>query len=120
MNKNLRWKVLTIVVVGVIFFAVGIYPILVNRYHLPAPGWLMQKQLKLGLDLKGGVQLVMRVQTDEALRIATTTTSEQLREALRTAGVSAITVASPTAFKVEGVPADRDPEFRRISDEQAS
>jgi preprotein translocase subunit SecD len=122
MTKNLRWKVLTIVVVGIVFFAVGIYPILVNRSHLPAPGWLMQKQLKLGLDLKGGVHLVMRVQTDEALKIATTTTSEQLREALRTAGVTvgAITVTPPTSFKVEAVPPDRDNEFRKASDEVAS
>ena len=66
------------------FFALGVYPILAQRYGLPAPGWLMSKQLKLGLDLKGGVHLVMRVHTGDALRIHTTTTSEQLREALRT------------------------------------
>ena len=72
MNKNLRWKLLTILAVLVLFFAVGVYPILAQRYHLPAPGWLMAKQLKLGLDLKGGVHLVLRVQTDDALRIQTT------------------------------------------------
>ncbi len=54
---------------------------------MPLPGWLAAKQLKLGLDLKGGVHLVLRVQTDEALKIHTTTTSEQLREALKTAGI---------------------------------
>ena len=32
------------------------------------PAWLKAKQLKLGLDLKGGVHLVLRVQTDEALQ----------------------------------------------------
>ena len=37
----------------------------------PSPGWLMDKQLKLGLDLKGGVHLVLRVQTDDALRLET-------------------------------------------------
>jgi preprotein translocase subunit SecD len=122
MYKNLRWKLLTVIGVAAIFFAVGVYPILVNRYHLPAPGWLMQKQLKLGLDLKGGVHLVMRVQTDDALRVTTATTSEQLREALRTAGVTVgtITVTAPTAFRLEGVPPDRDAEFRKIADEQTS
>ena len=83
MNKNIRWKLLTSLVVFVVFFAVGVYPILAQRYHLPVPAWLTAKQLKLGLDLKGGVHLVLRVQTDEALKIHTTTTSEQLREALR-------------------------------------
>jgi preprotein translocase subunit SecD len=120
--KNLRWKIVTIVAVFAVFFALGVYPILANRYKLPAPGWLMAKQLKLGLDLRGGVHLVLRVHTDEALRIATTTTVEQLREALRTAGVTvgSLTVTSPTSFRVEGVPQDRDAEFRRAADDLVS
>ena len=80
MIKNLRWKVLTILAVFVLFFSLGIYPMLASRYHLPSPAWLQAKQLRLGLDLKGGVHLVMRVQTGDALKIQTTTTSEQLRE----------------------------------------
>ena len=36
MNKNLRWKLLTVVGVFVVFFAVGVYPILAQRYQLPA------------------------------------------------------------------------------------
>ena len=73
MNKNLRWKLLTILAVFVVFFTLGVYPIAAARYGLPLPGWLAAKQLKLGLDLKGGVHLVLRVQTDEALQLATTT-----------------------------------------------
>ncbi|MCA1649982.1 MAG: protein translocase subunit SecD, partial [Acidobacteria bacterium] len=34
--KNIRWKVITILAVFAIFFAVGVYPILAQRYHLPA------------------------------------------------------------------------------------
>jgi preprotein translocase subunit SecD len=122
MKKNIRWKLLTSLAVFLIFFAVGVYPILAQRYHMPLPGWLAAKQLKLGLDLKGGVQLVLRVQTDEALKIHTTTTSEQLREALRTAGVTvtSISVTSPTAFRVEGVPADKDAQFTRLADDQTT
>ena len=122
MIKNLRWKIVTILVVFVVFFGLGVYPILAQRYGLPVPGWLMSHQLKLGLDLKGGVQLVLRVHTDEALRVFTTTTSEQLREALRTAGVNAgsITLDSPTVFRVEAVPGERDAEFRRIAEEHVS
>ncbi len=122
MNKNLRWKLITVLAAFVLFFAVGPYPILAQRYHLPIPGWLAEKQLRLGLDLKGGVHLVLRVQTDDALKTSSTTTSEQLREALRTAGVNvtSISVTSPTTFRVEGVPADRDAEFRRVAEEQAT
>src|SRR5262245_53094679 len=122
MNKNIRWKLITSLAVFVIFFAVGVYPILAQRYHMPLPSWLAAKQLKLGLDLKGGVHLVLRVQTEEALKIHTTTASEQLREALKTANVSvaSITVPSPTTFHVEGVPADKDSQFTRIADDQTT
>ena len=122
MIKNLRWKVITVLAVFLLFFAMGVYPVLANRYNLPAPAWLKNHQLQLGLDLKGGVHLVMRVHTDDALRTFTTTSGEQLREALRTAGVTvgAVALNSETAFRVEGVPGDRDAEFRRIADEQVS
>jgi preprotein translocase subunit SecD len=122
MNKNLRWKILTVLAALVIFFTVGVYPLLAAKYSLPAPGWLLDKQLRLGLDLKGGVHLVLRVHTDDALRIQSTTTGEQLREALRTAGVTVgnIVVTAPTSFRVEGVPGDRDAEFRRVADEQTA
>jgi len=119
-NKNLRWKVLTILAVVAIFFGVGVYPMMATRFSLPAPPWLMAKQLRLGLDLRGGVHLVMRVHTDDALRIKTTTTGEQVREALRSASVAftSITTVSPQLFRVEGIPPDRDAELRRIADEQ--
>jgi preprotein translocase subunit SecD len=100
MAKNLRWKLLTILaVVGLAVFA--FYP----------PG----EKVRLGLDLKGGVHLVMAVQTDDALRLETETTSERLREQLRTQNITfgAITVASPQSFRVEGVPADQDAAFRQ-------
>src|SRR5689334_1459949 len=122
MNKNIRWKLITSLAVFIIFFSVGVYPILAQRYKLPLPAWLAAKQLKLGLDLKGGVHLVLRVQTDDALRIHTTTTSEQLREALKTPGitVTSIQVTSPSSFHVEGVPAEKDAEFTRLADDQTA
>src|SRR5262245_15981556 len=122
MNKNIRWKLLTSLSVFVIFVAVGVYPILAQRYHLPLPGWLAAKQLKLGLDLKGGVHLVLRVQTDDALKITTTTTSEQLREALKTAGIpfTSIAVTSTTPFHVEGLPPEKDAQFTRLADDQTA
>jgi len=122
MYKNLRWKLLLVVGVFLVLFSAGIYPLLASKYHLPIPGWLAAKQLKLGLDLKGGVHLVLRVQTDDALRIHSTTTSEQIREALKTAGVAAssVRVTAPHSFRIEGIPADRDAEFRRIADDQTA
>ena len=87
MYKNLRWKVLTILTVFVVFFSIGVYPMLAETYHWPCPAFLKAKQLKLGLDLKGGVQLVLRVNTDDALRTTTVATSEQLRDSLKGMGI---------------------------------
>jgi preprotein translocase subunit SecD len=121
MYKNLRWKVLLILAVFVVFFGIGVYPLLADHYRLPAPAWLKAKQLKLGLDLKGGVHLVLKVNTDDALKANTTSISEQLRESLRTAGMTpVISVIPPAAFRVESVPQDKDAQFRQAADEIAS
>jgi protein-export membrane protein SecD len=118
MYKNLRWKLLTIFAVLVIFGGIGVYPLLAQRYNWPMPGWLQAKALKLGLDLKGGVQLVMRVNTDDALMASTVSTSEQLRDSLKNSNITpTITVTAPTTFRVEGVPQESDAQFRTSSDE---
>jgi preprotein translocase subunit SecD len=89
-NKNLRWKVITIV---------GVIALAVFAFYPPS------QKVNLGLDLKGGVHLVMRVQTDAALRIETETTVERLRESLSRAGVQymSLEVTSPTEFVAMGV-----------------
>src|SRR6186713_3025451 len=103
MYKNLRWKALTIFAVLVLFSGLGVYPLLAQNYNWPLPGWLHAKALKLGLDLKGGVQLDLKVNTDDAMRATTVATSEQLRESLSTATipVGSINLTSATAFRVE-------------------
>ncbi|MGE0043592.1 MAG: protein translocase subunit SecD [Vicinamibacterales bacterium] len=100
MAKNLRWKVIAILaVIGLSVWS--FYP----------PG----QKVRLGLDLKGGVHLVLRVQTDDALKLENETTVERLRERLRTDNltVASITETGVTSFAVQGVPADQDQAFRQ-------
>ncbi len=100
MSKNLRWKLLTIVtVVGLAIWA----------FTPPT------EKVRLGLDLKGGVHLVMRVQTDDALRVETEAAADRLRETLRTQalGVTDVVVANPSEFRVSGVPTAQDAQFRQ-------
>src|SRR5437773_3844304 len=112
--QNLRWKIVTVVVTFVVFVALGLYPIIASRYGINSPSWLMEKQLKLGLDLKGGVHLVMRVQTDDALKLECDIESERLRESLKTKNIPVgdITTIGPTQFRVDGVPPAMDAAFR--------
>ena len=104
MAKNLRWKVggIAVVVVVAVF---AVYP--------------PEDQIRLGLDLRGGVHLVLRVQTDDALRVETETSAEQLSEQAIVDGIvlTSVTAVSPTEIRIEGVPPDRDQELRRIAEE---
>jgi preprotein translocase subunit SecD len=100
MAKNLRWKVLVIL---------GVIALSIFAFYPP------EEKINLGLDLKGGVHLVMQVQTDDALRIETETTADRLREQLRTSNIpGTVTVASPAEFRVEGIPAEQDQAFRAL------
>src|SRR5712692_6288164 len=111
--SNLRWKLVTIFTVLIVFTAVGVYPIVAARYGIRSPSWLMDKQLKLGLDLKGGVHLVLRVATDDALRLETEQEMERLRGELMTRGimVANVTAVDSTHFRIEGVPQAQDAAF---------
>jgi preprotein translocase subunit SecD len=93
MMKNLQWRIgLIVVVIGLSVWA----------FVPPA------QKVKLGLDLKGGVHLVLRVKTDDALKVETDTTVDRLRDNLTRNGVafSKIETASPTEFRVEGTQDD--------------
>ena len=90
MTKNIRVRLA--IIVGVVAAAIwGFYP--------------FEEKVKLGLDLKGGVHLVLRVNTDDALKLETDLTSERLRDALDKASVAYTTLETADAqtFRIEGV-----------------
>jgi preprotein translocase subunit SecD len=93
MMKNLKWRI------GLIVAVIGL-----SVWAFVPP----EQKVKLGLDLKGGVHLVLRVKTDDALKVETDTTVERLRDALTRAGVafSKIEATGTTEFRVEGIQDD--------------
>ncbi len=97
MAKNLRWKVLTIAaVVALSIFA----------FYPPS------QKVRLGLDLKGGVHLVLRVVTDDALRLEAQTSADRIVEQLKTANIPVTaSLVNATSFTVT-VPPDQDAAFR--------
>ncbi len=107
MTKNLQWKLLAILAVTGLS-VLAIYP--------------PEEQIRLGLDLEGGVHMVLRVQTDDALQLETETAAEQLSEQLSLQGIeltSAVAV-DPVTMQIEGVPPERDAEFRQMAEDQLS
>lgn len=105
MYKNLRWKVVAIIATAALAVA-AFYP--------------PEDRLKLGLDLQGGIHMVLRVNTEEALTYETETTAAQLQESLTAAGVttSSVRPVDLTTFVVEGVAPDRDAQFRQLALDQ--
>ena len=89
MTKNLRWRLLAIVAV----VALGVWMI-----------YPIDQKVRLGLDLKGGVHLVLRVQTDEALRVESETSMERMRSELAKAGATGVTatVVDPDHLRAAG------------------
>src|SRR5260221_2883090 len=73
------------------------------------------------LDLRGAVHLTQTVNTEDAFKATSAAASEQLRESLKIRGIvpAAINTVPPNAFRVEGVPADKDAQFRQAADEVA-
>src|ERR1700733_2145991 len=69
----------------------------------------ISKRINLGLDLKGGIHLVLEVQMSEALGTATDRDAEKLESALQATGITGVTVGKadsshPETISVTGVP----------------
>ena len=98
MKKNLRWKALLIlaVVVGCTW---AFYP--------------PEEKIKLGLDLKGGIHLIMKVNTDDALVAVTREVADSLSENLDDQSIAFVTIddVEPGELAIEGLD---DTGFRRV------
>ena len=117
MNR-LAWRLCVIVVVLLVFGALGIYPILAPQFGIHSPAWLMNEQLKLGLDLQGGAQLVLQVDTDTALRLDTEQAMARVRdEALTRRITSTFTIIDSTHFRVDGVSSEQEALLREAAAE---
>ena len=83
MHKNLQWKLLLIIAVTAVC-ALAVYPV--------------DERIRLGLDLKGGVHMVLKVQTDDALQVESETAGEQLQEQLSLQGIEtgSLVAVAPT------------------------
>ena len=95
MDRTLMMRGLTILAV-VAIFAFWAYP--------------PKEKIQLGLDLQGGMHLVLQVETEDAIRAETDNTIDALRRELGDASIAVgeITRTGDAAFTAVGVPADRD------------
>lgn len=110
MQKNLKSKTLAILATLVIF----IYGIFGIPHGLSGTALkdALEKNINLGLDLKGGTHLVLQVMVDEAVGTTTDSDVAGIQTDLQQNGIQGATVSKPDAatrpnfIQISGVPAD--------------
>ena len=110
MSSRLRWRIVVTLMVTLGISIFGWYPLVADRLTLEKPSFLLEKRLRLGLDLKGGVHMVLRVNTDDAVLVETRNASRRVEEALTRQGVKAgpVEVLGPGRFRVLNVSPEGD------------
>ncbi len=101
MKRNLRWKAgLVLLVTGLSIWA--FYP--------------PQEKLKLGLDLWGGIHLVMKVKTEDAIVTVTDEAAGTLTELLddKSIAFGSVERAEPQRISVTGLDINKDGAFREL------
>jgi len=112
MNKRIRNRLIVIVAVAVL--AIGLFA------GFPPSVAKMRQKIKLGLDLQGGVHLVLQVVTDDAIRAETDNAIETLRQALQGDNIvfRQLSRTENNTFSAVGVDPAKDADFRRILNER--
>ncbi len=120
MNRTLRIKALVILAV-ILICIYGVIGIPKSKAEL-IENW--KKNIHLGLDLRGGSQLVMQVQVQDAFKAEADTTSERMKDELRKAGIDFASIdrsdpqsiqdADKIQINVHGVAGTKAGDFRRV------
>jgi preprotein translocase subunit SecD len=85
---QLKWKIfpiIALIVVALVYVVPSVYPTLPSWWT--GVGIFPTEKIHLGLDLQGGMHLVLEVQTDKAVENRIARTSQELRDAMRKAGI---------------------------------
>jgi preprotein translocase subunit SecD len=104
MKKGLRWKILTtLVIVGAAIF-------------LATP---LKDKIHLGLDLKGGIHLVLQVLTDDAINAETDQEITRFSEVFKKNAITFQTAAKekPGRFAFVGINTDQEAKARELIDQ---
>src|SRR5258706_5181164 len=120
MKNNLKFKILVIVAI-ILICLYGIIGLPKSTAEL-AQNW--QNNIHLGLDLKGGSQLVLQVQIQDAFKAEADTVIQRLKDLLNGKGIAfaemtrnepaTIQAADTIQIDVKGVPATLAGDFRGV------
>ncbi len=109
MNKRIRTRLL--VILGVTVFSVYLFA------GFPPSLAKMHDRIHLGLDLRGGMHLVLKVMVDDAIKSERDQAIETVRENLQKGNVTVKQLTASTEvdrFQAIGVDPNKDPDFRHV------
>jgi preprotein translocase subunit SecD len=124
MQRNLLIKTLGIIG-ALLIFVYGIFGI-PRGVSLDALKESLLKRINLGLDLKGGIHLILQVVVNDAVNGETDHAVELLKEQLQKSNISFADVSKPDTANhpeqvvVKGLPPDGSSQLRKIVNEQLS
>jgi preprotein translocase subunit SecD len=110
LGKKLRWRVLLIVLVvaGAIagYVATGYAHAKKDWTGPGSPGFkdALKSAIKLGLDLRGGIHLVLQVKTSDALKAERDDSLETLKGQTKDAAIGAVELPTDTSFSIAVTP----------------
>ncbi len=122
MQKNLKLKVVLIIAI-LIFFLYGIFGI-PKSFNVAGLKQSLLQRISLGLDLKGGIHLILQVKVNEAVSAETDHAVELIKEELQKAKISNVVpnkpdpVNQPQLIVVKGLPPDGSTQLRKIVTEK--
>lgn len=118
--KSLKWKAALIVAITLASLY-GVFGLPRSKEELIA-NW--KKNIRLGLDLRGGSMLVVQVQLQDAFKVEANTQIERLKEELAKQSIpyqsiahndpQTLADADKIAIEVRGIPAEKSQLFRNI------
>jgi len=118
--KSLKWKAALIVAITLASLY-GVFGLPRSKEELIA-NW--RKNIRLGLDLRGGSMLVVQVQLQDAFKVEANTQIERLKEELTKQSIpyqsiahndpQTLADADKIAIEVRGIPAEKSQLFRNI------
>ncbi len=126
MPKNLRWKWILI--------AVAVLGCCAWHHRNPQVHGRatanLKKNIRLGLDLKGGTHIVLQIQVQDAFRAEADLVIERLKELLKTENIEYVSIdrnepasieaAETIQINIKGVPAAKTNDFRRLVNDALS
>jgi len=118
--RSLRYKILFIIAV-VLACIVGVTGLPKSKQELDTN---LSKNIRLGLDLKGGSHIVLQIQVQDAFKSEADAVIDRLRETLRKENINfesidrndpgTIEAAETIQIYIKGVPIDKTSDFRRV------